>query len=356
MRPRIILRTHYQANEPRAIVAAAIDCASPTESRQEDAVAAALVKWAEENGQTLSLPGAVYAVGNAKSLGLLNTSQRWTATGLAFGYVQSVLAVPKGVEGLPLTRPERRLYLKCYLEHGGALVVKFGQWLLNHGHATDDQLRDESIIEHLLVQALDEYLAIATDVRDRAAIRRERERLARLEYKSLTKRHKRYPLLRTMERLQLIVCVDDNRHQRVISPDPAGRLAATLKVIPDIPTLERLCRDDALSTALTEALGGFSNNGAPQGRPVASHIVDSYRFAIQRGLQACPLQYLDDVLFAFHMASGGLVTAEPILERLRRRYPHEVRFHVNRRGRRAFVLIGSGLELDLERLLDHPAA
>jgi hypothetical protein len=159
-----------------------------------------------------------------------------------------------------------------------------------------------------------------------------------------------------MERLQLIVCVDDNRHQRVISPDPAGRLAATLKAIPDIPTLERLCRDNALNTALTEALGGFSNNGAPQGRPVASHIVDSYRFAIQRGLQACPLQYLDEVLFAFHMASGGLLTAEPILERLRRRYPNEVRFHVNRRGRRAFVLIGSGLELDLERLLDHPAA
>src|SRR5712692_5213933 len=103
MRPRILLRTHYQADEPRAIIAAVTECSSPTESRHEDAVAAALMKWAKANDYTLSTPGALYAVGNARSLGLLNTSYRWTATGLAFGYIHSASQRTTGRDTLTLT-------------------------------------------------------------------------------------------------------------------------------------------------------------------------------------------------------------------------------------------------------------
>jgi hypothetical protein len=159
-----------------------------------------------------------------------------------------------------------------------------------------------------------------------------------------------------MQRLQLIAWGDDSSSQRTISPDPDGRLATILRLIPNVAALERLCRDNALDSVLTETLGSHDNGEVPQRGAPASHIVDSYRFAIHCGLQACPLQYLDEVLFAFHMGPGGLVPSEPILEQLRRRYPNDVRFHVNRRGQRAFVLIGSGRELDLERLLNHPAA
>src|SRR5439155_18993465 len=87
MHPRILLRTHYQADEPRIIIATVTHCTSPTQSRSEDAAAEAVVRWARAHDITISLPGAVYAVGNARALSLLNNSNRWTSTGLAFGYL-----------------------------------------------------------------------------------------------------------------------------------------------------------------------------------------------------------------------------------------------------------------------------
>lgn len=337
-RPRIILRTHYQADEPRVIIATVTHCSSPTDSRHEDVVAAALVKWAKANEYTLSLPGATYAVGNARTLGLLNESHRWTSDGLAFGYLHANCPAASGVEGLVLAAPEQRLYFRLYLEHGGALLVKFARWLLDRGQVTDDVLRDESVTEHLLIEILDEYLTFVTDIRDRTAIRRERERLNRSQYASSTKRHKRYPLLRTMKRLGLITDTDVNGAP-IIAPDPAGRLNALSQTIPDVATLERLVKDDTLSGVVAGVYGEPKSSGSPL------RLVESaYTFAMSRGLQACPLSYLDALLSAAALVKakegkGAFAPAEELLEPLHRERPSEVRFHVDRRGRRAFVLV-----------------
>ena len=341
MRARIVLRTHYQADEPRAIIAVVTDCSSLTQSRHEDAVAAALVKWAKGNHYTLSLPGAVYAVGNARSLGLLNNSHRWTPTGLAFGYIHAKTGSAIGSATLILATPEERLYLKCFLENGGALLIKFGQWLIERGGTTDDELRAASVIERLLVEALDEYLTIVSDIRDRTTIRRERDRLSRSDYASATKRHKRYPLLKTMERLRLIVTQEVAEQRTSISPDSAGRLAALLKAVPDVTTLERYCRDDVLDTIIDTTLYDSGRAGGTARINTATLMADAYRFAIDRGLQACPLSYLDDLLFAYSLAGepNARGNAEQVFEPLHHQYPTDVRFHVDRRGRRAFLLI-----------------
>lgn len=363
MHPRILLRTHYQADEPRTILATVTECTSPTESRNEDAIAAAVVRWARQNQQIISIPGAVYAIGNARSLEFLNKSNRWTATGLAFGYVHKALPVRKGIEGLALTWLEEHLYLKHYLAKNGALVIKFGQWLLKHGSTTDEELRNRSVIEGLMVEALDEYLAITTDIRDRTGIRRERDRMNRSEYASITKRHKRYPLLTTLERLRLLDAERANGDRQRIAPDSSGRLATLLRAIPDIPALERLGRDDSLHKVVSAALGESTHILSSRARP-ATVVADAYRYAVHRGLQACPLAYLDDVLYAYFAFDADRSTAEgsaeELLEPLHRALPGEVRFHVDRRGRRAFVLItgqaGQNLDAVLSSLAVTPSS
>lgn len=335
MRPRIILRTHYQADEPRFIIATVTRCSSPTESRHEDAVAAALKKWALANGYTLSLPGATYAVGNARTLELLNDAHRWTSTGLALGFLHGASAPGSG-EGLALSEPERRLYLKQYLAAGGALLVQFAAWLLNRGETSDDELRTSSVIEQLLLETFDRYLGIVTDIRERTAVRKERERLSRSEYASSTKRHKRYPLLRTMERLELLANRDSTER---IAPDPDGHLAALVNAVPDLQTLERIAKEETLYGVVERVYGP----PRPQRSEAAALIERAYSFAIDRGLQACPLGYLDHLLFALSLVpperSSEKGAAEEMLEPLHRRRPLDVRFHVDRRGRRAFVLV-----------------
>jgi hypothetical protein len=241
------------------------------------------------------------------------------------------------------------------LENGGALLIKFGQWLLKRVGTTDDELRTESVIERLLIEALDEYLTIATDIRDRTAIRKERERLSRSDYASSTKRHKRYPLLTTMKRLRLLVFDEVGDQRTRVSPDPEQRLVRLLKVLPDVTTLERCCRERTLEAAIDTALNDAEQADRP-GRPnTATLMADAYRFAMERGLQACPLSYLDDLLFAYALvgtrASAKPVTAEGVFEPLHKQYPTDVRFHVDRRGRRAFVLISGEPSRTLEEQL-----
>lgn len=341
MRPRILLRTHYQADEPRIIIATITDCASATESRDEDIVAASVVKWAEKVGRKISLPGAVYSVGNARALGFLNKSNRWTAAGLALGHIRNTLRLPNSQIGSELGRLEEHVFLKYYMTNAGALVIKFGTWLLQHGSTTDDQLRTESVIKKLLLEVLDDYLSIATDIRDRTAIRGERDRLGSSEYAAITKRHKWYPLRATMMRLRLLDSSDGEG--TTISPDSGGRLAALLRAVPNVSVLEKLDRASSLPATLAFALkesSGMTTRSRPDpGRVVA----DCYRYAADLGLQACPLGFIDDILyanFAFDPdCTNRSPSAETLLEPLHRELPGEVRFHVDRRGRRAYVLL-----------------
>jgi hypothetical protein len=356
MRPRILLRTHYQAHEPRAIIAAVTACSSPTETRHEDAVATALVRWAKENDYTLSIPGAVYAVGNARSLGLLSASCRWSATGLAFGYIHNKISSSvRGHDPLTLTAAEARLYLRCYLVNGGALLIKFGQWLVKRGGTTDDELRSESVIERLLIEALDEYLTIATDIRDRTAIRIERDRLSRSEYVASTKRHKSYPLLSTMYRLGLVAFGDTAHQGRRVSPDPERRLVRLLNALPDVTTLERSCGEHVLEALIDTAFSDAQQLERPGTHHTATLLADAYRFAMGRGLHACPLSYLDDLLFGYALidasAPGKRATVEDRFQPLHRQWPTDVRFHVDRRGRRAFVIISGETSRTLEERL-----
>jgi len=352
VRPRLLFRTHYQANEPRLLIAAVTRCTSPTESRSENAAAAALERWARNHQYTISTPGAVYAIGNARQLGLLNKTNRWTATGLAFGLLDRWSPPPAGAESKMLLPREDRLFLKVYLLGAGALVVHFANWLLNKGSTTGSQLREESILQKLTLQVLDDYLQLATNIRDRAAIRHERERLARTEYSARTKRDKRYPLLTAMLRLRLLQS-DDTDDSNVIRPDHNGRLAALARVIPSIQALERLARGDSILRELDLELKEYTRTDLMGSMTPAQVLLRAYEFAIERGMQACSLMYLDDVLTSVF---PGRPTAqqwksEEMLTIVHKTNPGDVRFHVDRQGRRAFVLISSSAMKHVEKQL-----
>lgn len=343
MRPRLLLRTHYQADEPRLLISAVTRCSSPTAGRSEDTVAAALKEWARNNNYTVSTPGALYAIDNARHLGLLNKSNRWTASGFAFAFLDRLVPPQVGSQSLQLTSVEERLYLKLYLAGAGALLIMFARWLLERGSATDEQLRIKSVIEQLLTQALDEYLGLATEVRDRAEIRRERDRLSRADYASSTKRHKRYPLLTTMFRLRLLDESYGDEGAAPIRPDAEGRLTALARAVPNIDVLERLIRANKLQETLDVEMGEYARRDLPKIDEPLSLLLRAYAFSMQSGLQACPLIFLDDVLGAFIPASptARSPAAEQLLESVHREQPGEVRFHVDRRGKRAFVLLSN---------------
>jgi hypothetical protein len=355
MRPRILLRTHYQADEPRTIIVTTTDCASPTVGRREDSITKALVAWARAHEYIMSLPAAVYALDNARMIGLLDKSNRWTAGGLAFGYIRSALGGGVRSDARQLSLPEQRLYLKYYVVNAGALLIKFGEWLIAHERVTDSELRTESVIERLVVSALDDYLGIATDIRDRTAIRHERDRLSKTHYAASTKRHKRYPLLTTMKRLRLLELLTDNSGHETIVPDSGGRLASLLDAIPDVRSLEQLSREETLQPLLSLIAQRWPISPELRYLQGGELLANAYTYGMDRGLHACPLEYLDDVLFALpHAGLSGRETtyqAADLLQFAHKERPTDIRFHVDRRGRRAYVLMNKRVLEDLPEIL-----
>lgn len=351
MHPRILLRTHYQADEPRIIIAVVTACSSPTESRQESVVASSLKSIVLRWGHEFGLPAAAYAVDNTRSIGFLNRSNRWTAAGLALAFLAENQPDPAPIEqAFELSPSERMLYSRQYLAGAGALVINFGRWLLERGESTEDELRRGGIVERLIVDSLDEYLSIAVNIRDRTAIRQERDRIRGFKYKAITQRHKRRPLLTTMRRLYLL----QEDPQGIIRPDPDGRLSRLCHILPDIAALERAI---ANGTGLRAALQAVHQNNADptsdQPLLLSAQLGRAYTYAMGLGLQACPLEYLDRVLEATIPLSclprGTPGVADLALGTLHKERPRDVRFHVDRQGRRAFVVLS---DLATRHLLD----
>jgi hypothetical protein len=225
----------------------------------------------------------------------------------------------------------------------GALVLRFGNWLVQQAATTDSHLRDSNVTEEIVLAVMEDYLGLASDVRDRTAIRKERDRLKRTDYRSSTKRHKRYPLITTMKRLGLI-----DEDGGMLRPASNGQLATLVAAIPDAAALERLIRADAAieESARTESLESclrnlFKGESSKEGRTPGNAIVAAYRFIMDKGIQACPLAFLEDLGFAYLFN----VNVMSLLDSVHRSKPFDLRFHVDRRGRRAFV-IASDAALD----------
>jgi hypothetical protein len=343
MTPRIVLRTHYQVDEPRIILRLISKCSSPTTSRSDDKVAACVkadvLGW--EKRTAFGLPAANYAIGNARAFDLLNDSNRATAAGLGFLYIERGPSDPN-CAFVELTTREARLFLVQYLIGTGALVLRFASWLLSKGETSDEEVGHDRVIEQLLVGALDDYLALERDVRSRTAIRRERDRLKAMTYDDKTRRHKRRPLLTTMRRLRLL---DVDSDDKTIRPDKEGRLATLIHKVPTIDELERTAESrELLRGVVTKVYSKDSGGAIPAS---ASEIAASaYEFAMAFGIQACPLSFLDDAVFANGIAVPAASSregyAERILSDLHARLPRAVRFHVNRKGERAFVVLSAG--------------
>lgn len=341
MHPRILLRTHYEADEPRIIITVVTACSSPTQSRQESLITSSLKSVVLPWGHAFGLPAATYAIDNARALGFLNRSNRWAAAGLALAFLaESQRGSVSAEQVFELSPSERMLYSRQYLVAAGALVIKFGRWLLAEGATTEDELGRQGIVERLIVDALDEYLSIAVEIRDRTAIRQERDRIRGIKYTAITRRHKRRPLLKTMQRLHLLQ-VDS---QRVIGPDPDGHLSRLCHVLPDLATLERAVANGAgLRAALQAVHENDADPSSAQAPPPHTQLGCAYTYAMRLGLQACPIEYLDRVLEATlppsSLPQDAPGAADITLGLLHKQRPRDVRFHVDRQGRRAFVVL-----------------
>lgn len=129
--PRILFRTHYQADEPAYLELVVQRCTFPVRSSYQEVVADRLVRLLRPR-KRLNQAAASYAVGLARAAGMLAPNLAWSPLGVVTALVSDISDYDEqAVSQLSVAR--RLLLLRVFLECDGAVLYYRARRLL-HDH------------------------------------------------------------------------------------------------------------------------------------------------------------------------------------------------------------------------------
>lgn len=337
MEARLLLRTHYQADEPALLAILVRDVASASHSTFRETAADRLSKEARSRGLRLNPAAAGYVVDLARTVGLI--TDRLSLTGR--GRVLAMLAGDhNGATFDPqLNEAEQLFILAVFLAADGLALSLLARHLLV-GPATKSELIANHVIEEIFREVINFYLAHSTDIRVRTELRGELSRLAS-DYRGRTSQHKLDVRLTVLERVGIVW---ESAGRKVTSHgEPARRLAA---LSDDPAELEDLLRKDGELAIAIRVKYGESLGNTPD-LPSVAELTKVYKAMVGSSAEFVEVAALADYLTIQHVVTRRTYVTRSQLDEellsLSRTDPRRFRFHVDRLGRPAFLAIsGAG--------------
>lgn len=347
MQPRILYRTHYQADEPALVSFIIRHCTSAVESNYSERVAERLSRYVSSRGRGLNVAAAGYAVDLARDLGVVSENNSWTDKG------HLVALTAKAERGdlkadLALDERERFLYFRLFLGADGALLLCLARAAMAAGSLPAPKGDWNGLARAMFVAALGEYLKASVETRQRVELRGRLERIANRPFRGRTGEHKTFVHLQAMCRLGLLRRAGGAATRIYTSEGCTSRLKSLDREIGDLATLEqRMARNE------WAAVADVVLRGADTGRPdmaeteVVELLLGSYAQVASTGAPLCSISTLVDALCIVLLAKGFRIVSHSdalaVLVALQKEHPKDVRFHVDRRGRPVFVKISRRL-------------
>lgn len=347
MRPRIIYRTHYQADEPALISFIIRHCTSAVESNYSERVAERLSRYVSNRGRGLNVAAAGYAVDLAQDLGVLSKNNSWTDKGHLIALTAK--AECGELQGdLALDERERFLYFRLFLDADGALLLFLARAAMAAGSLPAPKGHWNGLARAMFLAALGEYLKASVETSQRVELRRELERITQRPFRGRTGEHKTFVHLQAMCRMGLLGRAAGSTSRVYTSEGCTSRLESLGHELGDVATLEqRMARNEWAGVA------DVVLRGARKGRPemaeteAAQLLLGFYAQVASTGAPLCSIYTLVDALCIVLLARGFQVMSHSdalaALLALQREHPKDVRFHVDRRGRPVFVKIAPHL-------------
>lgn len=364
MRPRLAFRTHYQVDEPTYMEWLVRECTSPTQGAYREVVAERLAKEIQERRKkSFNVPAAAYGVDLARALDLITDQYRWTDKGHLYGLLDGQQPERSDRNDQLELDAERRLtHFRVFLEGDGAALLYIGRHLLTHGELTNSD-RDWNLLAQSMFEALySEYLEITQNTADRVALRNELDRIRAKGYEGKSGAHKMFVHVQTLHRLGLIERRGGSGARSYYVPEDDPDRHRSLKVfvdaIPNAHSLEQIVH--GRSWAEIAAAIFVPSHNEPSAESLHSSVVRvlllAYRRVIQTGVPLCPLTTLVDSVQAKLLVDGTLVRNSEVMDlllKLQEQSPKQVRFHVDRAGKPAFLKVSDQLLDDV--LLQAPS-
>ena len=361
MKPRVILKTHSGVRRPGAFSVLVAKCTSPTHPGNQAEIAKKLaaefqhVPSEDLGGAKLGERGAAFHfVWMAKpgQLGFLASNLFWSWKGHVIHTLSSSHEFGNPRDYLRLSPAEQLIFLKYYLEGDGAILVSLAQELISRGQLTERDLVQTDLVEQMFHGIWSQYLESTTNISERVGLRLK---LGRQRYDTTTRRHKTYPHLVPLEDMGLLVR-DKTEGQDVFSPvfmNGQAPLQTLLERFPTIWELESSIEHGELCAVIADAMHSEYCRFSLREDSVAvmRMVAESYHNLSTNGMVLHTKDAIADLCYAKMLSEDGiLVTRSDIddtLAALQTEYPTEVRFHVDRLGRPAYIVMANELVNEL---------
>jgi hypothetical protein len=355
MRPRVVFSTHYQVDEPAYMEFLVKLCTSPVQSTYREVVEQKFAEEIKSRGKDFNIAAGRYAVDLARALDLITPNNTWTEKGHLVNLVAQIDCTKDFEAQLTLTLPEKLLHFRVFLEADGAALLFMAHRLTKDGSLLNSDTTWNTLAREMFVDTFLDYLAITNNSADRVRLRQEIDRIRTRGYEGNSGSHKIFIHIQTLYRLGLVT-----------RPDPTGRvyqlqcrslgtlggLQILLEEVPDVPTLEKVIGAHKwleVAAKVFEIGDARSSGNSPKitAAEILSIVASHYRRVISTGVPLCPLSTLVEAaqidLLVGHSLSLDYDEIVNLLSDAQRERPKDIGFHVDRRGRPAFIRLSDNM-------------
>jgi len=349
MQPRLVLRTHYQVDEPALLKPLVQKCSSAVRSEYAERAALCLANEIKRSGRDFNPAAGSYAVDLARQLRLINDNVVWTE----LGQVLHLVSEDRGSQwDAELSLSERILFFRLFLEADGAAMMLIARTLREHGQLPPPGKSWCDVANEMVVSVFTEYLEHTADPADRVRIRRVIDRRRASPYKGKSGPHQMFVHVQALHRMGLVEREDSNgtRVYRLGSAPPA--LDKLLAALPNVMALEACVSEREWARVAGQVLADQFPSRSVRTAVIADERIfeevrSVYDSITGTGVSLCSIQSIVETLQIRSLAAGdgilGYSEVLSALERLRKQFPRDVRFHVDRAGRPAFIKLSAKL-------------
>jgi len=355
MRPRIVFRTHYQVDEPAYMEFLIKLCTSPVQSTYRELVAQKLAREIKTRGGKLNEDAGRYGADLAEDLGLITSNNVWTDKG---HLVDLIASINYGTleEQLKLNLAEKLLYFRVFLEADGAALLFLGRKLVECRAVANSEATWNALAKEMFVEIYSNYLRLTNSTSERVELRRMVNRINTQGYKGNSGEHKIFVHLHTLYRLGLIIRPENGRSRAYQLPDnaqgkPRG-LEILLNEVPDMLSLEKVINthrwiEIATKVFQIDRIHSPVGTAYPNTEKVLSLVMPYYEQIMSTGTPMCPLSTIIEAILIDQLANKSLLLsyndAMSMIVAAQKERPKDIRFHVDRRGRPAFLKLSEDI-------------
>lgn len=348
MQPRFIIKTHTEALKPRNYSLLIAKCTFPDRSAYPEAVIKRLQEWIKE--KSVAKFTVLLSTKKNRGFGFLLDNMIWNWKGHVINTVLCYLG-KKGTEDPEvfeeLTKIERICYLRYFLETEGALILKFAERFNKIAESLSySYLRDN--IQEIFKEIYEEYMDIAPDFRTRIKIREVYSLMKSKErYDESTLAHKIKPHIQALADLG-ILSVDRKNSKEVYRPlvsDGVSPFDVFSKELVNFKKMEEVFLNDGYFSLIAKALDLKPLNYSPElhRELLKQSFLYGYEVMRDKVTGMADIDALIDWCCIKLLSEENILVSrkdiEGFLAELRKINPSSIRYHVNGRGRIAYLIL-----------------